>query len=156
MGRWWKVLSVHFYELRFMDTDLTYISMGARWLPGFDRIWWGLSDFHGNKKENSAWSDNNSSMQLQHLLPIPTPLLCFKPFPLPFLTYVNCLLSPLSCPILLACNSDRLLMESKVGSGHNVQRHLLHSLLPPLPPFSHLIFYAAAIYGIMSLRWTSL
>ena len=61
MGRRWKVLSVHFYELRFMDTDLTYISMGARWLPGFDRIWWGLSDFHGNKKENSAWSDNNDS-----------------------------------------------------------------------------------------------
>ena len=31
---WWKVLSVHFYEVRFMDTAHTYISKGAKWLPG--------------------------------------------------------------------------------------------------------------------------
>ena len=43
--RWWKVLSVHFYELRFMDTAHTYISKDAKWLPGHDRIWWGSNNF---------------------------------------------------------------------------------------------------------------
>ena len=43
---WWKVLSVHFYEVRFMDTAHTYISKEAKWLPGYDRTWWGLlNDF---------------------------------------------------------------------------------------------------------------
>ena len=46
MGLVKSLVGAFLWGVRFMDTAHTYISKEAKWLPGHDRIWWGLlNDF---------------------------------------------------------------------------------------------------------------
>ena len=98
---------------------------------------------HGNKKENWAWSHNNSSCNtcfLSH----PLTSAINPPCPIPYFLHITLFHYPSSITWYLALNcqfvtSNTLLIESKKLNATIMFKCLL--LLPPLlPPFSHLIF----------------